>query len=125
MVPQLKQHDQADADNGEQCHHRNNRIALLLAAHNLAEGAGQRETDDQHQEDLNEVRPCRRILERVRGVWVVEAAPVAADQLDGFLAGDRPSGDGLRRAGQGGHDLVVEVEVLDHAAGHQDDRADD
>ena len=41
-----------------------------------------------------------------------------------FLAGHRPAGDGLLAAGEGVDDLVVQVEVLDRAAGDQDDRGD-
>ena len=50
----------------------------------------------QQQEDLEPVGPRRRVLERVRGVGVVEAAAVGAELLDGLLAGDRAAGDGLR-----------------------------
>ena len=66
-----------------------------------------------------------RVLERVRGVGVVEAAAVGAELLDDLLAGDRAAGDRLLGAAEGGDDLVVQVEVLDRAAGDQEDRADD
>ena len=68
------------------------------------------------------VHECR-VLERVRGVGVVEAAAVGAELLDDLLAGHRAAGDGLLAAGQRVDDLVVQVEVLDRAAGDQDDRA--
>ena len=42
----------------------------------------------------------RRVLERVRGVRVVEAAAVGAELLDGLLAGDRAAGDALLGPGQ-------------------------
>ena len=76
----------------------------------------------QQQEDLDPVGPRGRVLKRVSGVRVVEAAAaVGAEFLDRFLAGDRSSGDGLLGAGQRGHDLVVQVEVLDHSTGDQHD----
>ena len=40
----------------------------------------------------------RRVLERMRGVGVEESAAVGAELLDGFLRGDRPLRDHLRRA---------------------------
>ena len=114
-----------DADQGEARHDRDDRVALLLAADHPAERARQREADDQQQEDLEPVRPRGRVLERVRGVGVVEATAVGAEFLDGLLAGHGAAGDGLLAAGEGVDDLVVQVEVLDRAAGDQDDRADD
>ena len=96
------------------------RETLLVAADHAAERARQRERDDQQQEDLDPVRPAGGVLERVRGVDVVEAAAVGAELLDGFLAGDRPARNGLLRAGDRGHHLVVVVEVLDGPAGDQD-----
>jgi len=62
-----------------------------------------------------------RILERMRGVGVEEAAAVGAEFLDGFLAGHRPTGDWSAAHRQGVDDLVVQVEVLDRAARDQDD----
>ena len=79
----------------------------------------------QQQEDLQPVGPRRRVLKRVRGVRVVEAAAVGAEFLDGLLAGHRAAGDGLLAAAKRGDDLVSEVEVLDRAAGDQHDRAHD
>ena len=76
----------------------------------------------EQQEDLDPVGPAVRVLERVRGVGVVETAAVGAEFLDDLLAGDRSAGDGLLPAGQRVDDLVVQVEVLDRAAGDQDDR---
>ncbi len=79
-----------------------------------AERARQRERDAQQQEDLQPVRPRRRVLERVGGVRVVEPAAVRAEFLDGLLARDRPAGDRLRAARDRVHRLVV-GEVLHHA----------
>ena len=50
--------------------------------------------DRQH---LHEVGQRRRVLERVRGVGVEEAAAVGAEHLDGLLRGDRAHGQRLRR----------------------------
>src|ERR1700729_2854936 len=66
-----------------------------------------------------------RILERMCRLCVVEPAAVAGDQLDGFLAGDRSTGDGLLSAAQGGDDLIMKMEVLDYPAGKQHDRTDE
>ena len=54
------------------------------------------------------------VLERVRGVRVVEAAAVRAELLDDLLRGDGAAGDGLRLARQRG-DLGAGGEVLDRA----------
>ena len=78
-------------------HHREDRVALALVADHHAEGARQRERDHQQQEDLEQVGQRVRVLERVGGVGVVEAAAVGAELLDRLLAGDRAAGDGLRR----------------------------
>ena len=60
----------------------------------------------------------------MRGVGVEEPAAVGAEQLDGFLAGDRTAGDRLLPADQCVDDLVVQREVLDDAAADQNDRGD-
>ena len=46
-------------------------------------------------QSLDEVVERRRVLERVGGVHVEEAAAVGAELLDGDLAGDRAAGDEL------------------------------
>ena len=76
------------------------------------------------QEDLDPVRPRGGVLEGVRGVGVEEAAAVGAEFFDGFLAGDGTAGDGLLPAGERVDDLVVQAEVLNRAAGDEDDRGD-
>src|SRR6202034_184489 len=124
VVGQLETRDQSHADRGEHTHDCRDRVTLPLAVDHAAEGARQGKADDGQQEDLHPVGPGRRVLEGVGGVGVVEATSVGAEFLDGFLAGDRPAGDGLLDAVECGHDLVVQMEVLDDAAGDQYDRPD-
>ena len=57
----------------------------------------------------------RRVLERVRGVGVVEAAAVGAELLDRLLAGHRAAGEVLAAAGQRVHRPGGSSEVLDDA----------
>ena len=105
-------------------HHRDDGEALALVPDQPAEGARQREADHQQQEDLQRVGPARRVLERVRGVDVVEAAAVGAELLDDLLRGDRTAGDELRRTPERVH-RGAGGEVLHHAGGDEDDRADE
>ena len=58
-----------------------------------AERAGQADRDDQQQEDLEQVGPGVRVLERVRGVGVEDPAAVGAQLLDRLLAGRRGQRD--------------------------------
>ena len=58
------------------------------------------------------------------GVRVVETAAIGSDFLDGFLAGDRASGDGLLATGERVDNLVVQMEVLDRATGDQHNSAE-
>ncbi len=125
VVLKLEQQHQADADGGDHAHHRDDRVALLLALDHAAECAGQREADDKQEEDLDPVRPGVGVLERVGGVRVVEAAAIGAQFLDGLLAGDRPAGDGLLAADERIDNLIVHREVLDRTTGDQDDRRND
>jgi hypothetical protein len=123
VMTHLEHQDEGDAHRGEKTHDRGDRVTLLLAVDHAPKGARQRKRDQEHQEDFEAVRPPARILERMCRLGVVEAAAVAGDQLDGFLAGDRSAGDGLLGTVQRGDDLVVQVEILDYAAGQQHDRA--
>ncbi|KAG1241117.1 hypothetical protein G6F68_017003 [Rhizopus microsporus] len=92
----------AQGEDGEQHRHRRqDRDALAPAAHHLAEGEAQRGGDRQNRQHLQEVRQRRRVLERMRRVGVEEAAPVGAQQLDGFLRGDRAHRQRLRRGPAG------------------------
>ena len=111
---------QDDAAESQDHHRRNDRVAVLVGADHLAERARQAERDHQQQEDLDPVRPRRRIFKRMRGVGVVEAAAVRTEFLDGLLACDRATGDMLHRTTEGVH--IGGVEVLDHSAGDEDDR---
>ena len=113
-----------ERDDEERRHGREDRVALLVAADHPAEGARQRERDREHEHDLEEVRPGRRVLERMRGVRVEESAAVRAELLDRLLRGDRAAGQVLRVAGER-RDLGEAVEVLHDAADDQHDRADD
>ena len=87
------------------------RPALALVAEQLAEGARQRERDQQQQHDLEQVREGVGVLERVRGVGVVGAAAVGAELLDRLLAGHRPAREVLGGTGDRG-DRVRVGEVL-------------
>ena len=65
-----------------------------------------------------------RVLERVRGVGVEEAAAVGAQHLDDFLRGDRPLGDHLLGALERGR-LGVGAEILRHALPDEEQADDD
>ncbi len=67
-----------------------------------AEGVGEPRRDEQDRQQFHEVRERRRVLERMRGVGVEEAAAVGAQLLDGHLGCRGPDGDALR-----GHDVAV------------------
>jgi hypothetical protein len=84
----------------DQPHHGDEHVALPDVADYPAEGAGQTDRDDQQQEDLEQVGPGVRVLERVRGVAVEDPAAVGAQLLDHFLAGGRGQRDGARVAVQ-------------------------
>jgi len=73
---------------------------------------------------MDQVRPRRRVLERVGGVGVEEPAAVGAEHLDRLLRGDRSARDRLRRSGEGVR-VDEAVQVLDDAAGQQDHRGHD
>ena len=76
--------------------HRHQQSAALPP---VADHAPEREHQGDRQNELapvlQDVRPDARVLERMRGIGVEEAAAVVADQFDRFLAGDRPQGDDL------------------------------
>ena len=104
-------------------HHAVDRVALAAVAGHAPVREHERRRDDQHEQHLEEVGERRRVLERVRGVDVEEAAAVGAELLDHLLRGDRAHRDRLRQAG----DRVrrqVGGEVLDHALGDEHERAD-
>ncbi|MPM50398.1 hypothetical protein SDC9_97137 [bioreactor metagenome] len=103
-------------------HRRQDRQPLATVPHHRPERTRQRDRDEQHQHDLEQVRPAAGILERVGRVGVVEATPVGAENLDHLLGGDRPARERLLGAGHGG-DLTESVEVLHHSPGQQHDGA--
>ena len=111
----------ADADQGEKSHHRDDRPSLPPVAHHPPERPRQRETDRQQKVDLDPVGPRRRVLERMGGVGVEEAAAVRSQFLDGLLRGDRATGDRLLAAGDR-RDGGEGVEVVDRAGTDEDDR---
>ena len=77
-------------------HRREHRPALARVADHPAERVAQRRRDEQDREHLEEVRERRRVLERMRGVGVEEAAAVGAELLDRHLRGDRAHRQRLR-----------------------------
>ena len=77
-------------------HDRCERVALAAVADHLAERAGERERDHEEQGDLEQVRERIRVLERVGGVRVVEAAAVRSEFLDRLLRRDGTARDRLR-----------------------------
>ncbi len=115
-----------------------------------AESEAQCRRDQEDREHLHEVGQRRRVFIRVRRVGIEEPAAVGAQHLDGLLRGDRAHGQFLRRAGHVLHapahpcrlswagrrhrlglliggglqrgDVLVRVEVLDHALADQEHR---
>ena len=118
--------DVDDDDAGDEEHRtsREDRPALPLAADHAPVGVGEAGRDDQDQQHLDEVGEAARVLERVGGVDVEEAAAVGPELLDRLLRGDRALAEDLGAAGEGVDDAVV-AEVLDHALGDEEERADD
>ena len=78
----------------------------------------------QDREHLEPVRERCRVLERVGGVGVEEAAAVGAQLLDPLLRGDRAVGDRLLRALER-RDRLRAVPRLRDALPDEDERADD
>ena len=76
------------------------------------------------RDHLHEVRQRRRVLERMRGIGVEEAAAVGAEHLDRDLRGDRADRDGLLGAFQRRR-LDIGAERLRHALPDQEQRVDD
>ncbi len=74
--------------------------------------------------DLDEVGPGVRVLERMRGIGVEEAAAVGAELLDDLLAGDRPDRNGLLRPFER-HRFDRAGEGLRHAESDEHQSADE
>ena len=98
--------------------------ALTLVADHAAEHIGERRAEREDREHLDEIRQRGRVLERMRGIGIEEAAAIGAEHLDGDLRGDRPDRDGLLGAFQRGG-LDIGAERLRHALPDQEDRVDD
>ena len=92
----------AERERHEDHEHRGeHRPALPRVADHAAERVAERRRDQQDREHLEEIRQRRRVLERMRGVHVEEAAAVRAELLDRDLARGRAErhrllGDELR-----------------------------
>ena len=98
-----------DAGDEQHAHRGENGPALALVADHAAEDVGERRADREDRDHLHEVRQRRRVLERMRGVGVEEAAAIGAEHLDRDLRGDRADRDGLLGAFQrGGVDISAE-----------------
>lgn len=123
VVGELGPHHQGGEAEPDDAHRREDRVTLLERADHPAEGPRQREGDDQDQEDLKEVGEPVGVLEGVGRVGVEVAAAVRAQLLDGLLGGHCAAVP-LLRAAHELPDLVDAGEVLDRAAGHQQQRAD-
>ena len=116
------------------------RPALAPVADHPAVDGGQRRRDREDQQQLDEVREPGRVLERMRGVDVEEAAAVGAELLDDLLRGDRAGAqrldDALRDEDQADDDRdrqqhvderldEVAVEVADRPARARGERPDE
>ena len=129
------------------------RPAVALVLDHAPEVVGQPARDQEDRQHLDEVGKRRRVLVRVRGVGVHEAAAVGAEHLDRHLRGHRPLGDGLSlnalrlrhrvplgildgfagivllghvgRVGVQDLGCLIGFEVLDHALRHQEHGIDD
>ena len=112
-----------DAGEEQHDHRGEDRPALALVADHPAERVGQRRADREDREHLHEVGERGRVLERMRGVGVEEAAAVGAEHLDRFLRGDRAQRDGLLGALQRGR-VGIGAERLRHALRDQEQRGD-
>ncbi len=88
------------------------------------EGCREGGRNQQHQNDLDEVRDSGRILERMRRVDVEEATAVSRKELDRLPRRDGADRDRLSQTGQ---PMVIETlpERLGHSDRGQDDRGDD
>ena len=113
-----------DAGQEQDAHDREDRPALALVADHAAEHVGERRADREDQHDLDEIGDGVRVLERMGGVGVEEAAAVGAQHLDDFLRGDRALGDHLLGAFQRRR-LGIGAEVLRHALPDEEQADDD
>ena len=93
-------------------------------ADHAAEHVGQRRADRRRSPHLDQVGDRVRVLERMGGVGVEEAAAIGAELLDRYLRGDRALRDRLLGAFERRR-VDVGAEVLRHALPDQAQRDDD
>ena len=79
-------------------HGGENRDALAHVLHHAAEHEAEGSRDQQDEDHLEKVGERRRVLVRMRGVDVEEAAAIGAELLDGELRSDRALRDYLLAA---------------------------
>ena len=113
-----------DAGDEQHAHDGEDRPALALVADHAAEHVGERGADREDRDHLHEVRQRGRVLERMRGIGVEEAAAIGAEHLDRDLRGDRADRDGLLGAFQRRR-IDIGAERLRHALPDQEQRVDD
>ena len=113
-----------DAGDEQHAHDGEDRPALALVADHAAEHIGERGADREDRDHLQEVRQRRRVLERMRGIGVEEAAAIGAEHLDRDLRGDRADRDGLLGAFERRR-IDIGAERLRHALPDQEQRDDD
>ena len=102
-------------------HRRPHRPAVFDVARHAAEQVDERRRDHEDRDQRPEVRPRRRVLERMRGVRIEESAPVRTDLLDDLLAGHRAHRKRLLGPFERG-DVQIRLEVLDHTLLHEQQR---
>ncbi len=112
----------ATASTSSSRHRQEQSAALPPVADHVAERERERERDDAAIDQVS-IRSVSggRVLERMRGVGVEEAAAVGAEFLDRFLEGGRPQRDQSASAFQRVR-LDIGRQVLRHAEGDQRDR---
>ena len=108
------------AGDEQHAHDGENRPALALVADHAAEHIGERCAEREDREHLDEIRQRGRVLERMRGIGIEEAAAIGAEHLDRDLRGDRPHRDGLLGAFQRGG-VDIGAERLRHALPDQEE----
>ena len=115
---------QDDAGEEQHAHRGEHRPALALVADHAAEHVGERGAEREDRDDLHEIRQRSRVLERMRGIGVEEAAAIGAEHLDRDLRRDRPDRDGLLGAFERGR-IDIGAERLRHALPDQEQRGHD
>ena len=122
----LRHHRDGQQAHEDDSHGGQHGPALPGIADHDAERVAERGGDQQNRQQLEEIRQRRRVLERVRGIDVEEAAAVGAELLDGDLRGDGTDRDdllgqrGLRRLHHRG--LRGRTERLHDPLGDEDER---